>query len=168
MPQIAAITEHYAKLGASGAEKIRGILNQSFTIQGDMIAAYGGNVIRYCGDGLLAIWPEREGDKPEYVALRTAQCSMQMQEKLKNFEPVPGLMLTVSCALIALFLMIFEAGASDVHLINHCIFIHQLHIGMGFGETVIMFVGNHLGWDCTVGGEPLKQIATACEDARPG
>ena len=102
-----------------------------------MITAYGGNVIRYCGDGLLAIWPEREDDKPDYIALRTAQCAMQMQEKLKNFEPVPGLMLT-------------------------------LHIGMGFGESVIMFVGNHLGWDCTVGGEPLSQIATACEDARPG
>lgn len=133
------LTEHFAKQGPVGAEEIRAILNTYFNSQSNIIHENGGDIIRYVGDGLLALWlnPPWSFEPFDSVCMRAVQCAVEMQETLNDYETAGGVNL-------------------------------RLHIGLGVGKVVIMIVGGELGWECLVGGEPLCKIATSVDEAKPG
>eukprot|EP01029_Cantina_marsupialis_P014202 TRINITY_DN3140_c0_g1_i6.p1 TRINITY_DN3140_c0_g1~~TRINITY_DN3140_c0_g1_i6.p1 ORF type:complete len:540 (-),score=144.56 TRINITY_DN3140_c0_g1_i6:68-1687(-) len=139
-----ALTEQCAKAGPAGAEKIRYVLNEYFGLQSKIISEHGGDVIRYCGDGLLAIWPTKTSTRDETLAqvcLRTVNCSLELLNQLKTHD----------------------WGQKEVELLENL----KSHIGVGCGELVMTIVGGKLGWEFLVGGETLQQVGVV-DLAKPG
>ena len=57
------LTERLTERGPAGAEEVSRLLNTYFGQLIDLISAHGGEVVKFAGDALLAIWPayEQEG-----------------------------------------------------------------------------------------------------------
>ena len=52
-----ALTERLAQRGPAGVEELSRLLNTSFGQILDTIETHGGDVVKFAGDALLAIWP---------------------------------------------------------------------------------------------------------------
>ena len=52
-----ALTERLAQRGPAGVEELSRLLNTSFGQILDTIESHGGDVVKFAGDALLAIWP---------------------------------------------------------------------------------------------------------------
>ena len=51
------LTEKLAETGPAGVEAIANILNQYFGQLIDIIHNYGGDVVKFAGDAVIAVWP---------------------------------------------------------------------------------------------------------------
>ena len=56
-----ALTERLAQRGPAGIEELTHLLNEYFGQLIDLINIYGGDVFKFAGDALLALWPARMG-----------------------------------------------------------------------------------------------------------
>lgn len=74
-----ALSERLAQKGPSGAEELITILNAYFGHLIELVAAHGGDVLKFAGDALLASWPATEGSLDDQVR-RAARCALAMQE----------------------------------------------------------------------------------------
>ena len=88
------LTEQLAQRGPVGAEEMAGLLNAYFGQLIDLITAHGGEVVKFAGDALLALWPARDEDLPK-VTHRTAQCGLAIQSRLNNYEAADGVRLAL-------------------------------------------------------------------------
>ncbi|HEU4321948.1 MAG TPA: adenylate/guanylate cyclase domain-containing protein [Roseiflexaceae bacterium] len=72
-----ALAEQFARRGPSGVEELTAVLNAAV---GPLIACiheHGGDVVKFAGDALLAIWPAT--DQPlEEATLRAARCGLAL------------------------------------------------------------------------------------------
>jgi class 3 adenylate cyclase len=91
-----ALTEQLASQGPDGAEAISRILNDYFSQLIETIHIYGGDVVKFAGDALLAIWKDAE---PNELALHAASCALTIQQKLHNYSPAEGVSLTLRIGL---------------------------------------------------------------------
>ena len=57
-----------------------------FTAQIALVTSHGGDVIKFAGDALMAMWVENLADKRPLSCLRAAQCAMHLQEKLGKYK----------------------------------------------------------------------------------
>lgn len=80
-----ALTERLANRGRSGAEDITQILNDYFGRLIGIIHAHGGDVIKFAGDALYAIW-RCEGGELEKATLRAARCALEVKSTLAGYE----------------------------------------------------------------------------------
>ncbi|WKZ35474.1 MAG: adenylate/guanylate cyclase domain-containing protein [Anaerolineales bacterium] len=78
-----ALTEQFAAKGPSGAEDISAVLNDFYGQWIKIIKAYGGDIIKFAGDGLLVIW---QNDNLEEATLHAAQTALEARKKLENFR----------------------------------------------------------------------------------
>lgn len=79
-----ALTERLAKRGAIGAEQLNRHLNAYFRQMIDVIYRHGGDIIKFAGDAVLAMWPATR--EPLAIAShRAAQCSLDLLEKLSSY-----------------------------------------------------------------------------------
>lgn len=78
-----ALTEQFAARGPSGAEDISAVLNDFYGQWIKIIKMYGGDIIKFAGDGLLVIW---ENENLEEATLRAAQTALEARKKLENFR----------------------------------------------------------------------------------
>ena len=60
-----ALTEKLAKRGPVGVETLARILNEYFGDLIDVIHEYGGDVVKFAGDAIIAIWPIASNNIPE-------------------------------------------------------------------------------------------------------
>jgi adenylate cyclase len=68
------------------------LLNRYFDCQVPVIAKHGGQVLKYIGDGLLAIFPiAGDGADPRDVCGRALACAREAQEKIHAIGPVVGI-----------------------------------------------------------------------------
>src|SRR5512147_2585093 len=51
------LTEHLAERGPAGVETLARILNEYFGQLIDIIHDYGGDVVKFAGDAVIAVWP---------------------------------------------------------------------------------------------------------------
>src|SRR6478735_7429567 len=65
-------THQLARHGPAGAEELSGLLNDCFAPLTDIIRDYGGDVIAFVGDGILAMWDDSSGI--DEAAILAAQC----------------------------------------------------------------------------------------------
>lgn len=134
-----ALTEH----GPQGEEQLTHILNSYFGQLIDLVATHGGEVVKFAGDGLLAIWLADQTSEAPPAALaeatqRAAQCSLAAQAALHNYAAAEQTTLT-------------------------------LRIGLSAGTIYSGFLGGALGrWEFLLGGEPVTQATQACGQAVPG
>ena len=101
------LTEKLAEKGPTGVETLARILNEYFGQLIDIIHEYGGDVVKFAGDGVIAVWPivsdlpvpedlTRAGivqtisraDQWQWT-MRVAECALKIRERLTNYKVCP-------------------------------------------------------------------------------
>lgn len=135
------LTETLAQQGSAGAEEMSRLMNGYFERMIALLAAEGGAVVSFSGDGLTVVFPA--GDEPLAHAVRRArQAAEAMQAAMVGF----GTLAT---------------SAGPIPL--------GLKICIGAGEVVTLHVGGVFDrWEFVMTGDPLRQIAAAEQHATRG
>ncbi|MFN8458085.1 MAG: adenylate/guanylate cyclase domain-containing protein [Anaerolineae bacterium] len=133
-----------AHKGPVGAEELTQHLNTYFGQLIQLITAHGGDIVKFAGDALIAIWPAVDSTgQPQNSLLpaavyQAAQCGLLVQQQLKAY-PV----------------------AQDAQL--------SLKLVLGAGELLAMHLGGVYGrWEFLVTGPPLIQVGVVGRLAQPG
>jgi class 3 adenylate cyclase/tetratricopeptide (TPR) repeat protein len=133
------LTEQFIQSDSAGLEDLTQILNANFSHIIDLIYRYGGDVFKFAGDALLAIWVA--DSSPETLSpqvLHAAQCALAIQESVQA-----------------------RAIAKDVSLL--------LRIGIAAGPVVVGHLGGlYKRWECTLSGAPLLEMQKLQKQAQPG
>jgi class 3 adenylate cyclase/tetratricopeptide (TPR) repeat protein len=85
-----ALSERQAARGAEGVEELTQILNAYFGRLIDVIAAHGGDIVKFAGDALLAFWPVDSESGVERAARTAARCGQAVQQSLQTFTTASG------------------------------------------------------------------------------
>lgn len=93
-----ALTGRLSRAGPEGAEALTRILNPYFGAIIDPVLASGGDVLKFAGDALLAVWPVGDGGLAERIACITA-VSVALQRDLHEREVAPGIQLSMKLAI---------------------------------------------------------------------
>jgi predicted ATPase/class 3 adenylate cyclase len=135
-----ALTEQLAQQGPAGAEVLTRELNTYFGRLIDLITLHGGDVIKFAGDALTAVWPVAitSGlDALPLAAQHAATCALAIQAALQDYQTRDGHRLA-------------------------------LRIGLGAGDITLMHVGGVYGrWELVIIGAPLSQASQAETHAQP-
>jgi class 3 adenylate cyclase len=134
-----ALTERLAQKGPVGAEELTQLLNAYFGQLIDLVQVHGGDIVKFAGDALVALWPAGITDEDlATVTYRAAQCGLLVQAVLHDHPAGEGIRLTQ-------------------------------RVGIGAGEVLVRHVGGVFGrWEFMVSGPPLAQIGRAGRLAQPG
>lgn len=132
------LTERLARHGPAGVEELTLLLNTYFGHLVDLVTAHGGDVVKFAGDALLALWRVSADDDLTDVTRRAAQCASAVREALHAWHAPDGSQLS----------MRLSVGAGKVF---------AARIGGVFGR-----------WELLLDGDPLVQIAAAQHEAAPG
>ncbi|MEG4578097.1 tetratricopeptide repeat protein [Microcoleus sp. MON1_C5] len=79
-----ALTERLAERGPDGAEELTKHLNAYFGQLIELISDRGGDIIKFAGDAMLAIWPATD-ESLATATYRAAECSLAILEKLSHY-----------------------------------------------------------------------------------
>ena len=79
-----ALTERLAERGPDGAEELTKHLNAYFGQLIELISDRGGDIIKFAGDAMLAIWPATD-ESLATETYRAAECSLAIVEKLSHY-----------------------------------------------------------------------------------
>lgn len=89
------LTERLAEEGPAGVETLARILNEYFGQLIEIIHNYGGDVVKFAGDAVIAVWPiESDSPQPDSelqaslwrVTMRAAECALEIRERLVNYK----------------------------------------------------------------------------------
>ena len=135
------LTEALAQRGAEGPEEMTHLLNAYFSRLIAAIEAEGGEVVKFSGDALTALFPAT-AEPAGHAARRAVQAAAAMHALMGDFATLP-----TSAGPIAL----------------------AVKIGIGVGTVYAFRVGGVLErWEYVVAGDPLRQVAEAEHSATPG
>ena len=141
-----ALSGKFVDSNISSAEELAILLNRFFNRLITIVHENGGEVTKFAGDALIALWPVpestirfgHEARKALTGAIdRAISCSYDIQ---KNFpqEPIEGLEVSVE-------------------------------IGIGAGDIYSVYLGGKLArWEFLLSGSPLVQMSKAINKAGPG
>ncbi len=135
------LTEALAQRGAEGPEELTRLLNRYFSWMIAFIEVEGGEVIKFGGDSLTAIFPATTANLGQAVR-RAMQAAETMQSVMDEFN-------------------IMESSAGVFSLV--------MKIGLGAGEVLAARVGGYANhWEYIIADAPLDQATQAQHRARPG
>ncbi len=140
------LTDMLSRHGPDGSEELTSLLNLYFTHMIALLKRFGGQVIRFSGDALIALFPT-VADGPADVAIRRATlqatyAAATMQTATTNFQHLPT--------------SIGETALS-------------LKIGIGAGEVLVAHIGGVADhWEYLIAGDPVTQMTNAEKHASPG
>src|SRR5688572_29802530 len=102
------LTERLAEKGPTGVETLARVLNEYFGQLIDIIHEYGGDIVKFAGDALIAVWPiipdlpvkpdmptnQTVSGKENVVSradqwqwtMRVAECALKIRERLTNYR----------------------------------------------------------------------------------
>ena len=139
------LAEQLAQHGPAGAEELTRYLNAYFGQLIDLITAHGGDVVKFAGDAVIAVWPVNDVVRQHSAGelslstetLRAANCGLTAQQIMKEFT------------------------TEDVRL--------SMRMAIGAGDLLLEQLGGVYGlWELLVAGTPLVQISVAQQHAKPG
>eukprot|EP01125_Pyxidicula_operculata_P011726 TRINITY_DN3840_c0_g1_i1.p1 TRINITY_DN3840_c0_g1~~TRINITY_DN3840_c0_g1_i1.p1 ORF type:complete len:2470 (+),score=543.28 TRINITY_DN3840_c0_g1_i1:39-7448(+) len=133
------LTEKMTALGPKGIDLMSMALNNFFDKVINIIHEHGGEIIKFAGDALLAIWPCDISDTTQVSEniILACESALKMQEQLKGYT-AEGCLLT-------------------------------LHSGIGAGGISGLHVGGVNGrLEYLIAGEPLEQVSECEKRAQPG
>jgi len=133
-----SLTERLAQRGAVGAEELTRALNTYFGQLIDLITAHGGEVVKFAGDALLALWLAEDDAHLSEATLRAAHCALTIQATLKDYTSVDGHRLSLRETI----------GAGHV--------------------AMVQLGGMYKRWEVLLVGAPLVQLRKASHDVEPG
>lgn len=137
-----ALTEHLTHQSLAGAEELTRILDLYFGHLVAVVTSHGGDVVKFAGDGLLALW---------YGA-----------------EPLPILtQRAVQCGLAVQMMMAPDVWASlDDDKLTPPL---KVRVGVGAGEVTAMRLGGVFGrWELLIAGAAVEETGQAEAEARSG
>lgn len=143
------LAEQLAQRGPVGAEILSALLNNYFGQLIECVLLNGGDVVKFAGDGVLAVWNVRNTkDNLETAILRATQCAIEIQGRLNDYAPSE----------VARLFMQIGIGAGE---------LFTIHLG---GVNFQDKNGNQLPprWEVQLTGTPLTQMNKATGVARPG
>ncbi|MGH2521903.1 MAG: adenylate/guanylate cyclase domain-containing protein, partial [Anaerolineales bacterium] len=79
------LAERLSLQGPQGVEELSRLLNAYFGQLIDLITAHGGDVVKFAGDALLALW-KADDSLLRASTLSAAQCAIAAQKMLQDFE----------------------------------------------------------------------------------
>src|SRR5215216_3416147 len=89
------LTERLAEKGPTGVETLARILNEYFGQLIDIIHDYGGDVVKFAGDAVIAVWPIipdlehaasiSRADQWQWT-MRAAECAIEVHKRLTNYH----------------------------------------------------------------------------------
>jgi len=137
-----ALTERLARQGPAGTETLTQELNSYFGQLIGIITNHGGDVVKFAGDALTAIWSTATGDGNDAnladVTAQAVACALAIQTALQDYRTGNGESLALS-------------------------------IGVGAGNVTMVQVGGvYSRWEYLITGPPLAQVNRAEAQARPG
>src|SRR5215216_1799918 len=89
------LTERMVERGPTGVETLARILNEYFGQLIDIIHEYGGDVVKFAGDAVIAVWPiDSSAGIADSIsktnqwnwALHAADCAVKIRERLSNYK----------------------------------------------------------------------------------
>lgn len=139
------LSELLSQAGPAGIEELTRIINDYFTRMIDLIRAHRGQVVKFSGDAITAIFPADETHRRQGLAqavYRAGLCSLEMQ-----------------AAMVAFANLKTSRGTASL----------SMKVGIGAGRLIECSIGGALGrWEYVVGGDAVVQMATAEVHALPG
>src|SRR5215211_8852770 len=140
------LTERMAEKGPTGVESLARILNQYFGQLIDIIHAYGGDVVKFAGDAVIAVWPIMpDGAISDTISradqwqwtMRAAECAIEVHKRLTNYK------------------------AEDANL--------YLKLAVSMGRINTVHVGGVFNrWEFLITGTPLVELGLANNIAQAG
>ncbi len=140
------LTERLAEKGPTGVESLARILNEYFGQLIDIIHEYGGDVVKFAGDAVIAVWiiasddgqpglPTR-ADQWQWT-MRAAECALRVRERLSNY------------------------AVEDQNL--------YLKLAVSMGDITSAHVGGVFNrWEFLLTGNPLVEVGIANNLAKAG
>jgi len=141
-----SLTEYLAERGPAGVEAIARVLNEYFGQLIDIVHAYGGDVVKFAGDAVIAVWniesdtgtvdPVSRADQWQWT-MRAAECAIEIRKRLSNYQ------------------------AEDKSL--------YLKLAVSTGTIVTAHVGGVFNrWEFLLTGSPLVELGIANNLAKAG
>lgn len=109
-----SLCEHMASYGHEGDELLAKHLNSYFELLVRTMSSQGGDVFKFAGDAILAVWPPTDEDITTLVR-RAGQCALEIKDKLQDVKFGNNITLSVKIGV----------GVGEVSI---------LHIGGVFGR----------------------------------
>lgn len=75
-----------SSMGARGIETLTNHLNSYFDQFIGIIYKWGGDIIKFCGDALLVIWPTLSNVTLPSMIVLAAQCSLELLGQFNNYR----------------------------------------------------------------------------------
>src|SRR5689334_25135033 len=94
------LAEQLAEQGPAGTEQLTAVLNAYFGQLIDSIAAHSGDVVKFAGDALFAVWPAT-AESPAQATARAAACGLDIQARLRTYVPPAGARLRLHVGIAA-------------------------------------------------------------------
>ncbi len=132
------LSERLAERGAAGVEELTRILNAFFGRLIDLIHAHGGDVAKFAGDALLAVWRVEDGATLSDSIRIAAQCALVARDELRGFVLEDGKTLALRIGV----------GAGEVDAVT---------LGGVLGR-----------WEFALCGPPVTEAAAAAAHGEPG
>jgi len=105
------LAERLGRRGAHGTEELTELLNRTFGGLIDLIAQHGGEVVKFAGDALLAIWEDQD---TAAAVLRAARCGLALHGVMERGVGDSAVDLTLRITVGAGALdVLYVAGAQD-------------------------------------------------------
>jgi class 3 adenylate cyclase/tetratricopeptide (TPR) repeat protein len=133
-----ALTEKLAARGAVGMEELSKVISDYFGCLAEVIIAHGGDIVKFAGDAMLALWPASAEESLAVATRRAAQCALAVQAALRDFARSASARLELKVAI--------GAGSAIC-----------MHVGGVFGR-----------WELLIAGQPFLQAGRAGYHAKPG
>jgi len=157
MSGFTTLAETLAEQGAAGAEQLTQIINNYFGQLIGVIHAHGGDVVKFAGDALVALWLTAE----ETPLKNPLISSWQSPHEDSHSEQ-----LTLVTHRAAQCGLAIQATLKDYHIYNHLTL--SLHVSIGAGEIALLHLGGVFGrWELLVTGNPLVQVGLVDKQAKP-
>lgn len=133
-----ALTERLTRNNPTGVTELAGILDIYIGKLVDIITDHGGDVVKFAGDALFAVWAVAPDQTLPAETHRAVRCGLTIQHKLHNFKVASGISLSLRVGL----------GAGRMH---------ALFVGGTFDR-----------WELLIAGDPMNQVAVAGKVSAPG
>ncbi len=140
------LTERLAERGPSGVESLARILNEYFGRLIDIVHDYGGDVVKFAGDAVVAVWTVASSeeatdalflDDQRRRALRAAECALKIRAELTHYK------------------------TENLDL--------YLKLAVSAGNIVAAHVGGEFNrWELLLTGNPLVEVGIANSLAKAG
>lgn len=134
MSGFTSLTERLCSMGPDGLEDLSANLNKFVTQLVKTVSKSGGDVLKFAGDAVMALWPEIDPNDYQLRVQRAVQCAMDIQLRLDKF-------------VFNVYEKDFEfrdiEAPADSKGSKKDEFILRAKLGLGSGRLNIMHLGGH-------------------------